>query len=145
MAYSEDLFDDAVFGGISAPRSARASVVQNSGETFNPEAPERQRMDLDALVTLSGLSFSSLMAADKTARVHAVPRGYRIELGSARFAFDMGAFRDLLSGDNEGVDLSFSDELASYTPEEGLVRKTKIPLWVLRPVGSKTVLIQRIW
>lgn len=136
--YDHDIFDDAVFSSMLEPRRAIASHA--SGE--NPAAPERQTMDIDTLIHQSMLNFTGLMAADKGARVVAYERGYRVEFGSQRMAFD---FRSLMQEDNEGVDLAFSDELAGYEPEEGLVRKSKIPLWVLRPVGNRVVVIQRVW
>ena len=136
--YENDLFDAAVFSPLLAPRAAQASA--GSGQ-----ASSRQEGDLDALIHQSMLDFSSLMAADKSTRVHAFDRGYRVELGNQRIAFDMGSFKSLLEHSNQGVDLTFSDDLASYQPEEGLVRKSKVPLWVLRPVGGSVVVIQRVW
>lgn len=140
--YESDIFDQAVFGPLAAPRSATAAA--RPGEE-NPNAPERQQMDLDMLIHQSQLSFNGLCAADKLARVQAYERGYRVEIGNQRFAFDMGAFKKLMQDDNEGVDLAFSDELATYEPAEGLVRKSKVPLWVIRPVGASVVVLQRIW
>ena len=145
MTYEHDVFDDAVFGTLLLPRSARVSARPTDREEANPAEPERQEMDLDVLVHQSMLSFSGLMASDRAARVVALDRGYRVELGNQRFAFDMGQFRHLLEEDNPGIDLSFSDELVNYQPEDGLVRKSKTPLWVLRPMGAKTVVIERIW
>jgi hypothetical protein len=138
--YEADVFDAAVFGKLTAPRAATASLKPEGGQEIEP-----QGSDIDALIHQSMLSFNGLLASDKAARIHAFERGYRVELGSQRLAFDMGSFRKLLEDDNEGVDLAFSDELATYQPEEGLVRKSKVPLWVIRPVGTKVVTIQRIW
>lgn len=132
--YENDVFDTAVFGPMLAPRSASASRDGSPGD--------RQRMDLDALIHESMLSFTSLMAADKMARIDSLDQGYRVEFGNMRVAFD---FKSLMEQDNQGVDLAFSDELAGYQPEEGLVRKSKIPLWVIKNLGKSVVLIQRIW
>ena len=140
--YDPDVFDTAVFRAMDAPRSAIAAA--RPGEE-NHLATMRQQDDLDALIHQSMLSFNGLMAADKGARVVAFERGYRVELTNQRIAFDMSGLKSLLARDNEGVDLSFSDELATYEPEDGLLRKSKVPLWVLRPVGNRVVLIQRIF
>lgn len=133
--YENDVFDAAVFGTMLAPRRAAASQGELS-------PADRQRTDLDSLIHESMLNFSSLMAMDKTARIDNLDQGYRVEFGNMRVAFD---FKNMMEQDNQGVDLAFSDELAGYQPEEGLVRKSKVPLWVLRPMGNKVMVIQRIW
>lgn len=139
--YENDVFDQAVFGPLSAPRAAKASARASGA----PDQIDRQRDDLDALIAQSMLNFTSLQAADKGSRVTAFDRGYRIELGNQRLAFDMGAFRNLLEQDNPGIDLTFDDALASYAPDPDLIKKSRVPLWVLKPLGGTSLLIQRMW
>lgn len=142
---SLDPFEEAVFGSLAAA-VRRSAVASLPGRDSKPaDAPEAQRADFDALLHQSMLNFTALLHADQSTRIHALDRGYRVELGSMRLAFDASSLRSLMAADNPGVDLAFDDEMVNFEPEADLVKKSKVPLWVLRPVGAKTILIQRIW
>ena len=148
--YDSDIFDEAVFGTLqrrAAPRSARASLPGYQ-DAPGADVPEAQRTDFDCLVNQGLLTLTALLNADKATRVQGFERGYRIELGSAlatRIAFDRRSFKSLIEADNPDVDLTFSDDLVNFEPEPDLVKKSKVPLWVLSPLGSKTILLKRIW
>ena len=44
-----------------------------------------------------------------------------------------------------GVDLEFSEDMLGFTPDDGLVFKSKNPLWVLEQTGPKSVSIKRVF
>lgn len=122
------LFEDAVFGAIAKGKSRVARVAAE--------------VDFENLVTAELLNFAALKAADQNMRIAAVERGYRVDFSRARVAFD---FMNILSRDNPSVSLEFTDDLLNYTPDADLVRKSKVPLWVIQQVGPQSVIIKRMW
>jgi len=89
------------------------------------------------------LNFDNLKSKDCNARITQVGGGYQVKLSRPHLAFSM---KDLLSESNPGIDLKFSEDLLDYEPDEDLIIKTKIPLWVIKPMaGGNTVSIQRVW
>ena len=89
------------------------------------------------------MNFKGLQKADAYANIVQMGRGYNVRLSKPHLAFNM---RDILSQDNPGIDLRFSEDLLEYEPDEEIVLKSKIPLWVIKPMdGGNTVSIQRIW
>lgn len=87
-----------------------------------------------------------------------VPRGVRKGLrvsrsegGRLKLAFrssgDVFDFYTALAGSEVGaeIDLEFDPALVGFEPPEGLLKKSKNPLWVMKPVDGKTVMIERLW
>ena len=121
------LFEDTVFANIAKGRSRSA----RSGDTH-----------FEDLVAQELLGFASLKQADHGARIASVERGYRIELSNTRVAFD---FMALMAQDNPAINLEFTEDLLNYKPDEELVRKSKVPLWVIQQIGPRSVIIKRMW
>lgn len=48
-----------------------------------------------------------------------------------------------LGGSN--IELELDEEITNFEPEDGLVYKSKAPLWVLKKTSNNSVVIQRIW
>ena len=50
-----------------------------------------------------------------------------------------------IQADNGMVPLNFDDGLIDYEPEQGLIHRSSVPLWVLRASKDGTVVISRVW
>lgn len=48
-----------------------------------------------------------------------------------------------LGGNN--IELDLDEEITNFEPEDGLIYKSKAPLWVLKKTSTNSVVIQRIW
>lgn len=124
----EDCFFNRVKRGFHKKRhNAFSSDVSNFEEEVNKNI----------------LNFKELKRKDPKVKVTQVNRGYKVKLSKPHLAFSIN---ELLSGDNPDIDLSFSEDLLEYTPDDELVKKSKVPLWIIKPVdGGSSVYIQRLW
>lgn len=122
------LFEDAVFSKISSGKSRTAR--QNADTQF------------EDLVARELLNFTALRTADRNLRVAATEYGYRVDFSRSRVAFD---FMSLMAQDNPEINLEFTEDLLNYKPDEELVRKSKVPLWVIQQIGPRSVIIKRMW
>ena len=85
------------------------------------------------------INFNSLYEKDKKAKVVNTVYGYSVKLSKPHLAFNL---HSILAEDN--LDLSFTQDLLEFDPDEELIKKSKIPLWVVKPKGNK-VFIKRVW
>jgi len=93
-------------------------------------------------VSNSLLTFDTLKKTIPGTNVSQRPDGsYRIKLSKAHIAFDL---KNLLQADNE-VGLEFSEDFNEYKPDDEIIQKSSIPLWVLKNLGGNTISIQRVW
>lgn len=119
------LFEDAIFDRLARSRSRTA----RSSESFQD------------IISHEMLNFTQLLARDRSTRIRSHERGYRVDF-SNRIALD---FIDLLTADNPAVNLEFTQDLLNYQPNADLIKKSKVPLWVIKQVGPQSVTIQRMW
>lgn len=97
----------------------------------------------DEAVTENLLNFDALLKQDKGASITQMQRGYKVKLTKPHLAFNM---QGLLESSNPGIDLRFSEDLLDYEPDDELIVKSSVPLWVIKPTsGGNTVSIQRMW
>lgn len=128
----QDIFESCVFRRINKGfKRAKHTAFSFDSSRFDTE------------VTKNLLNFGALRERDKKASIVQMGKGYTVRLSKPHLAFDM---ENLLSRSNPGIDLRFSEDLLEYEPDEELVLKSKIPLWVIKPMdGGNTVSIQRVW
>lgn len=126
----KDFFDDAVFGKLSRfIKQVRRTAYSDSN--FSTEVVE------------SCLKFDALKQRDPQARIFQTEQGYDIRLSKSHLAFD---FCNYMQEDNQDVNLIFTNDLLEFEPDEELMHKSKIPLWVICPLqGGSRVLIKRAW
>lgn len=125
MSMTRDPFEDSVFHSLSAkPRTASA-----------------RPLDTAAALT-ERLNFASL--EQRCGRVHVafVDNAYHVQLPQRQLMSDVQAF---LAQDNPEINLDFTEDMYNYEPNEDLIRKSPMPLWVIKPTGDRSVTIQRIW
>lgn len=68
---------------------------------------------------------------------------YNINLTQPHLALSM---KQVIAFDNSNIELMFSDEFMDFEPDEELIMKSKVPLWVIKPMGGgRRVHIQRMW
>lgn len=128
MSITPDPFEEAIFTGLA----------NTSARTAKKTAP----LDLTARLQ-PALSFDHLkQAAHGRIRVAFTESGYHINLGTQMIAADL---RKLLAQDNPGIQLEFTEDFNNYEPNPDLIKKSKVPLWVIKPTGTQSVLIQRMW
>jgi hypothetical protein len=127
-----DIFETCVFSKIKKGfRKRKHTALSFDSVEFNQEVDNNL------------LNFDDLRKRDKSAKIVQMQKGYMVKLGKSHLAFDMGS---ILSDKNPGVDLRFSEDLLEYEPDEELIVKSKVPLWVIKPIeGGSTVSIQRVW
>jgi hypothetical protein len=129
---SSDLFEDQVFEGLTAKRKRTAAVDHDFNTLVFTTAKEKagvqvQETDKGYLVTFGRAATAS---------------GGRQRVGSRQVtARQVAAY---IASDNP-VNLKFTDDYFYFEPEEGLIHKSKLPLWVVRPVGGNAVAIIRTW
>jgi hypothetical protein len=128
----DDIFEKCFFSKIKKGfRKKKHTALSFDSTEFNQE------------VSNNLLNFEDLRKKDKKASIVQMKKGYRVKLSKPHLAFNMGA---ILSHSNPGIDLKFSEDLLEYEPDEELIVKSSVPLWVIKPVdGGSTVSIQRVW
>lgn len=129
---AQDVFEKCVFGKMSKGfKKKRHTAFSFGSDNFETE------------ITKNLLNFSGLRKKDKQASICSMDKGYQIKLSKPHLAFDM---QEILSKNNPGIDLKFSEDLLEYDPDEELILKSKVPLWVIKPMkGGNVVSIQRVW
>lgn len=132
MAKTPDqLFEESFFAGANpAGHTASAPAITPAAE-------------FDRLASgQAALRFTTAKSKFRGLSVEATEKGYILR-GAAirREAFNL---RQYLMADNQ-VQLKFSEELLNYEPEDELVKKSQVPLWVIRPVRDGAVMIERVW
>lgn len=125
-----DLFESSVFNKLS-------KSFMKKGRTAFSDA------NFSAEVFSNVLKFDALKKKDPSLKIVQNEMGYDVRLSKPHVAFD---FCELMKEDNEDVNLCFSDDLLEFEPEEELIHKSKVPLWVICPLeGGTRVLIKRAW
>jgi hypothetical protein len=128
---SQDIFEKCVFQKINEGFKNKKYNAFSSGSNFDEE------------VTKNLLNFEGLRKKDVKASITQTEKGYKILLSKPYLAFNL---KDILSQNNPGIDLRFSEDLLEYEQEDDLILKSKIPLWVIKPTsGGNVVSIQRVW
>ena len=89
----------------------------------------------------SQLKFDSLKKADPEVRISSTEFGYMIQ-HSGRLS--MKTASQSLLGDN-AIDLSFTDDMIHFTPDEDMVKPSISPLWLLKRSGPNTFSVVRAW
>lgn len=119
----DDMFENTFFEASAPGRTRRASVATTDKRTE--------------------LRFTTAKAHIRGVTITPTERGYIVRTaGRQHIAFS--DLRQYLMADNR-VDLKFSDELMAFEPGEDLIKKSKVPLWVVKPLGEGTVAIERVW
>lgn len=130
------LFEDAVFDSLTPKRTAAGAPALSPAGSLNELAAGTKALRFTtAKAKLPGLSITE------------TPKGYLVRAntdkqGLHRVAFDLVRF---LQADNNQVRLQFSDELQNFEPDEELIHKSSVPLWVIKPVREGAVMIERVW
>lgn len=129
---NQDIFENCVFKKIKRGfKKKRHVALSFESDNFNVE------------VTKNLLNFKDLKLKDIKADITQTKGGYNIKLSKPHLAFDM---RSILRRGNPGIDLKFSEDLLEYERDDDLILKSKIPLWVIKPMdGGNVVSIQRVW
>lgn len=65
----------------------------------------------------------------------------RVAFSSSKVSTDL---RKLLKGSNPEIDLEFSEDLLDYEADQSLIKKSAVPLWLIKKVAGSTLMIQRI-
>ena len=124
-----EIFEDAVFDGM--------------GHKKNKTASKNVGVDLGGEVGKNVLKFDSVFKKKSTARVTNVnPGEYRVKGLDGVLAYGL---LDMMKNENKDVNFEFSEDLMNFEPDEELVKKSKVPLWVIHPLNSRSVTIKRIW
>lgn len=125
-----DLFEASVFNKLSRYlKKVRRTAYSDSNFT--------------AEVIKSVLKFDGIKSRDPQAKIIQNEFGYDVRLSKPHLAFD---FCNYLKEDNQDVNIMFTNDLLEFEPEEELIHKSKIPLWVICPLkGGSRVLIKRAW
>lgn len=133
----ESAFEDSVFSNIQSSskmtEEGRKSQAKGIGLTFSK--------DPISVLQANTLNFNSIRGFDKKMSFHQKENGYSVKLSRA---FSLDSLVGYLKKDNN-IDLTFDPSMQSFEPEEGLVMKSKIPLWVISKTSPKEVFIKRIW
>ena len=125
-----DAFDSAVFHNLSR-------FIKKIRHTACPES------EFDSAVVNSVLKFDAIKSRDPKVKIIQTENGYDVRLSKTHIAFD---FCNYMQEDNQEVNLLFTNDLLEFEPEEELIHKSKIPLWVICPLqGGNRVLIKRAW
>lgn len=127
---SQDLFETSVFERLSKfikkVRRTAYSDAKFSAEVFE-----------------SVLKFDNIKSKDPAIKIFQTEHGYDVRLTKPHLAFD---FCKYMQDDNQDVNFMFTNELLEFEPEEELIHKSKIPLWVICPLkGGNRVIIKRAW
>lgn len=123
------IFEDAVFDGMRHKKSKTAK--QSVG------------VDLGSEIKKNVLRFDTVFKKKRTARVVPVDSGeYRVYGLDKVLAY---GFLETIKDDNRNVNFEFTEDLMNFEPDEDLVKKSKVPLWVIQPLNAQSVLIKRIW
>lgn len=125
-----DLFEASVFDKLSRYiKKVRRTAYSDSNFT--------------AEVIASVLNFNGIKSRDPQAKIIQNEFGYDVRLSKPHLAFD---FCNYMREDNQDVNIMFTNDLLEFEPEEELIHKSKIPLWVICPLeGGSRVLIKRAW
>ena len=127
---SNDLFEASVFDKLSRfVKRVRRTAYSDS--SFNED------------VLKGVLKFNTIRSKDPHVKITQSEHGYDVRLSRTHVAFD---FCNYLQEDNEDANFIFTNDLMEFEPEEELIHKSKIPLWVICPLqGGNRVLIKRAW
>lgn len=126
MSHAES-FEEAFFGSMRRSNERTAFI--------SPKRPS---------FTSSGLKF------EKT-KLHNPKLSIREQITAKKYlllnrqAFDLSALFEDLTADNDASVLRFSENYVDYEPEPGLVKLSKVPLWVVSPTSATQVAINRVW
>jgi hypothetical protein len=94
------------------------------------------------LAGIEPIRFTTAKSRFRTAKVdRSATGGYRIAGVPLRSHV---AFSRSLLADNT-IDLHFSEDMVDYKPEDGLINKSKLPLWVIQSGVDGTLAIERVW
>lgn len=126
----DKIFEDTVFGKMS------------QGQKQIKHTAIHEDVNFEERVAAGLLNFDSLRAADKGARVMAVGGSFDIRLKRNYKALDLA---QLIGQDNAGVELKFDSDMIGFNPDEDMLFKSKIPLWIIKPISNNRVLITRAW
>lgn len=127
---STDLFESSVFNKLS-------TFIKKVRKTAYSDA------NFSNEVISKALNFDSLKKQDPSVKITQNENGYDVRLSRPHLAFD---FSTMMQEDNQDVNLMFSNDLLEFEPEDELIHKSKIPLWVICPLeGGNRVLIKRAW
>jgi hypothetical protein len=130
---ASELFEDSFFASAGkADHTAAGIAIRPAGE-------------MDMLASgKTALRFTTAKAKIRGLKVTATDKGYLISApkgGLLRQAFDLGKY---IMADNQ-MKLKFSEELMNFEPDEELIHKSKVPLWVLKSNPNGSVSIERTW
>jgi hypothetical protein len=92
----------------------------------------------------TSLRFTTPKAKLPGLKIQLIDDGYKLSgtRGLLRIAAS-GNLRRWIFADN--IDLSFDEEMLAYEPEDELIKKSKVPLWILKGSPDGSVAIKRVW
>jgi len=127
-----DVFEDTVFDSLDSGFQKKSHTAFSGKSSFEDRVAETM------------LSFDSLKKKDPRAIIKCHKAGkYEIQLSRQHLALSM---KEIVAFDNSNIELMFSDDLMQFEPDEDLIIKSKVPLWVIKPMaGGSKVVIQRMW
>ena len=104
----------------------------------------RDSQSFESAVTSNLLKFGGLRQRDPRIRISsAVDGSYDLFFSQPHLSLSIN---DLLKEDNPDTNFLFEEDLANFEPDEDLIYKSKIPLWVICPLEQgKRVSIKRAW
>ena len=124
------IFEDTVFGKMDQSKKHINHVAIQSS------------VDFEETVASNLLKFDLLREFDKGVRIISTDKGYDIRLKKHYKSFDLAS---LFNRDNAGVEFKFDEDVINFEPDEEMMFKSKVPLWVIKPISGNRVLITRMW
>lgn len=126
-----DIFESLVF------KNLEKKIRQIRHQAFSTES------SFENEVANSMLNLNGLRTHDAKAVICQNELGYDVKFSKSHLAFN---FIDLMKKDNPDVNMMFTDDLLNFEPNEDLIYKSKVPLWVVCPLeAGKRVVIKRVW
>lgn len=131
MSLHDDIFEEIAFRrmgrGVNQKSKAAAAVCA-------------EQLIFEDEVNKNMLNFDSLRKVDKSAIITHTANGYRIVSKQGFLSLNI---QELMMQDNPGIDLSFSPDMLDFEPDQEMIRKSTVPLWVIKQMNPGHVLIQR--
>jgi hypothetical protein len=126
-----DIFENCFFSNI------KKGIKRKKCTAFSSE-----NINFEKEINRNLLKFEALLQKDPKVKIVQMGDQYKVKLSKAHLAFNMA---DILLKSNPEVDLKFSEDLLEYNPDEDLMMKSKMPLWIIHPNGNNSVSIKRMW
>jgi hypothetical protein len=124
-----EIYEDLVFSRMDKGKSKSRVAFTSDGKYLSE-------------VYKNILNFDMLLEKDNSIKVSSIEEGVFKVRGLKRKAFDLF---NLLQNGNPGINFQFSEDLLNFEPDQELIKKSKVPLWVVHPLDSQSVMIKRVY